>query len=103
MQVGIDMVSLNEFQARLKNISSDDLFSSVELEQNPRPENLAGVFAAKEALMKALGRKLDWLDIRVDKLGSGQPVLACPALAGKQASLSISHDGDYCVAVVVVY
>jgi holo-[acyl-carrier protein] synthase len=70
---------------------------------NGRPERLAGIFAAKEALFKALGKKEDWLMISIMyEKDTGKPVLESPLLAGRHASVSISHDGDYAIAAVII-
>jgi holo-[acyl-carrier protein] synthase len=103
MQCGIDLVYQPDFKARTQEISAGQVFTQLELEQNQRLEQLAGVFAAKEAFMKALGRKIDWLDVWVEKHANGQPVLKSNILPPRQSvSLSISHDGDYAAAVVII-
>lgn len=62
---------------------------------------LAGIFAAKEAVCKALslppGR---WLDILIEHAPSGAPnaVLLGSIPQPQELSLSISHDGDYALA-----
>lgn len=62
-------------------------------------EYFAGRFAAKEAYAKALKTgigKVDFHDFEVLKLDNGQPY-------SPLAEVSISHDGDYAMAVVIVY
>jgi len=68
------------------------------------PEHAAGVFAAKEALFKALGKQPDWLAVEVINDESGKPYLRLSADIEKKykASLSISHEKDYAVAFVVL-
>jgi holo-[acyl-carrier protein] synthase len=77
-----------------------------------RAPNLAGRFAAKEAVMKALGtgvRGVSWKDIEVIRADSGAPSLRLHGRAEKRAqrlqvgemSLSISHSREYAVAFVV--
>ena len=103
-KIGIDLVYIPEFQRRLEQSGGvEKVFTDGELVQNPRPENLAGIFAAKEAFMKAIGRKIDWHGVWLEKKESGQPMLASAALASKQkAQVSISHDGSYAIAVVLL-
>ena len=99
--VGIDLVYLPEFKKRFKNISLDKAFLPVELSQNPKPENLAGVFAAKEAFFKAMGKKENWLDVWIEKDSLGKPSLSSNLLKNNQkAEVSISHAGEYAVATV---
>lgn len=80
----------------------------------PRPaQALAARFAAKEAFAKAAGlgmRGLAWTEIEVQSDALGKPLLALHgrALAWAQSQgitschLSLSDDGDYAAAVVVL-
>lgn len=104
MLIGIDLVQISEFQKRLDSAGGLELvFLDSELKDNPRPENLAGVFAAKESFMKALGRKTDWRQVWIEKEESGRPVLQSTALRQDQkAEVSISHAGEYAIAVVFI-
>jgi holo-[acyl-carrier protein] synthase len=77
-----------------------------------RAEFLAGRFAAKEAVVKALGGPADvsWHDIEVRRAASGAPELQLSGAAGHSAErlgverrlVSISHDAEVAVAVVVL-
>lgn len=80
-----------------------------------RLESLAGRFAAKEAVAKALGtgiwrQGIGWTDIEIDReAASGRPVLhlhgaaraKAAALGLREWSLSISHDRTHAIAFVV--
>lgn len=104
MQCGVDLVYLPEFKQRTESLPAGTIFTQAELDQNNSLESLAGVFAAKEAFMKALGRKNDWHDVWVEKTPSGQPILKSNILSANQsAAISISHDGDYAAAVVIIF
>lgn len=82
-------------------------------ERRRRDEHLAGRFAAKEAVLKALGTGwrdgIAWTDIEVVLLPSGQPAVklhgAAARIAGDmgitQWSLSITHTADYAAASVI--
>jgi holo-[acyl-carrier protein] synthase len=75
---------------------------------------LAGRFAAKEAILKALGtgwsRGIRWVDIQVLNDEGGRPVATVHgqtgALIGKAGItgilVSLSHDGDYAIAEAVL-
>ena len=72
---------------------------------------LAGRFAAKEAVMKALGRFFDrgvaLRDIEILNLPGGKPyVRLTPPLAvkltGKRISISITHSGGYALATAII-
>ena len=100
--LGIDLVYLPEFEKKLKNLELEKIFLSHELIQNKSPESLAGVFAAKEAFFKAIGSKEDWLDVWVEKTAEGKPLLRSTLVQNKNTELSISHSGDYVIAVVIL-
>ena len=79
-----------------------------------RAAHVAGLFAAKEAAMKALGtgwaQGIGFLQIEVLRQPSGAPALELHGEARRRADglgvdqlwLSISHDGPSAVAVVVL-
>ncbi|MGZ5196162.1 MAG: holo-ACP synthase [Ramlibacter sp.] len=75
------------------------------------PQRLAARFAAKEAVIKALGLSeagVNWRDIEVVKLSGGECTIRlhgrvaqlATAMGARQLSLSLSHEGDYAGAVV---
>lgn len=76
-----------------------------------RSVHLAAAFAAREAFAKASGlglARLGLKSISVTRDSSGRPMLSLSSVAQLQPfksariHLSISHDGDYAVAVVVI-
>ncbi len=103
-KIGIDLVYIPEFQKRLERGGGvEKVFIESELAQNPKLESLAGIFAAKEAFMKAVGRKIDWHDVWIEKEESGKPILVSSVLAsGEKTRVSISHSMDYAIAVVLI-
>ena len=99
MKIGIDLIKIE----KLQNLDLSKIFTKAELEQNPRKESLAGIFAAKEAFFKAIGRKESWLDVSVEKLESGKPEMFSNLVEnGSRISLSISHEDDLAVAIVII-
>ena len=66
-----------------------------------KAESLAGIFAVKESCKKVFN-DLDWLDIEVRKDNKGRPVVKLGKHEDEIESfdVSISHDGDYAMAVV---
>ena len=75
-----------------------------------RPENLAGRWAAKEAVSKVLGlgvRGVGWREIEIVRLPTGQPTVALHDRALRRAeqlgmtrvAVSISHEREYAVAI----
>lgn len=80
----------------------------------PGAAYLAGRFAAKEAVAKAMGtgvwrRGISFTDIEILRDGQGRPTVSLSGQAkriftadgGRQISVSISHDGGYAVAFAV--
>ena len=113
-QIGIDLVDLTRFEKSLNRTPGliKRLFTDQEIEQGSSRNlalHLAGRFAAKEALAKALGVPpgLSWHDVEVLRLKSGRPkfefnggVLAL--VANKNVKVSISHDGGFVIAMVII-
>jgi holo-[acyl-carrier protein] synthase len=109
--VGVDLVDINRFERALTRTPrlAQRLFTENEAQASAR--TLAGRFAAKEALVKALGggAGLKWIELQVSKNQAGRPVILASgqsavtiAQAGvKRLQLSISHDGGIACAFVV--
>ena len=75
-----------------------------------RPENLAGRWAAKEAVSKVLGlgvRGVGWREIEIVRLPTGQPTVRlhdralqrAEQLGMERIAVSISHEHEYAVAI----
>jgi len=101
MQVGIDIVKIKRVEKMLEDPGAiKRIFNADEITDNT--ESLAGKLAAKEAFFKALGKKENWLDIIIKKNTAGRPFFV---ICGKKAAnilLSISHEEEYAVAVVII-
>lgn len=112
--IGVDMVEI----ARMKKACEKAFFcrrcfTREEWQQaGGRMESLAGYFAAKEAVAKALGtgfRKFSLLDIEVKKDEMGKPMVFLYGEARRlaqerriaQIHLSISHEKEMAIAFVV--
>ena len=101
--IGTDLVYLPEFESKMKSSPLEKVFLDIELSQNKSKESLAGIFAAKEAFFKAIGEKKDWLYVWIEKNPAGKPQLKSLLFKDNQkAELSISHAGDYAIAVVLI-
>ena len=109
--IGVDLVDIPRFERALVRTPKlrDRLFAPGEREL--KPSSLAARYAAKEALIKALGGSdgVHWIDIEVASEPSGRPVFA---LTGETAQtvdargiaalhLSLSHDAGLATAYVV--
>ncbi|MBI4096773.1 MAG: 4'-phosphopantetheinyl transferase superfamily protein [Candidatus Levybacteria bacterium] len=100
--LGIDLVYLPEFKEKLKNLSLEKVFLPHELSQNKSQESLAGIFAVKEAFFKAIGVKKNWLDVWIEKTKEGKPFVKSVLIQNQKAEVSISHAGDYAIAIVMI-
>jgi phosphopantetheine--protein transferase-like protein len=69
-------------------------------------ERVAGRWAAKEAVAKAVGVFLRWHDVEIHNLDTGAPVARIPndiySLNGKNLLISISHVKGNAVAVAIL-
>ena len=106
IRVGTDLVEIERFKRKSTNSPSilKNLFNPNEL-KNHDPTHLAGIFAAKEAAIKALDLAPgSWLKMEVSSQESGKPALKfLKSIKAKIVSgdLSIAHDGNYVVATFV--
>lgn len=106
---GIDVVDIARFDATISATPGlrERLFAPAE---RALPiESLAARFAAKEALMKALGDsdEMSWVDIEIPR-GEGRPVFRLSGdiahridRQGITLHLSLSHDGGIAMASVI--
>ncbi len=112
---GVDIVDIGRFRTaceRWGGAIKRKLFTELELsycESRKDPElHLAARFAAKEALYKAMGDSartgaFRFIDVEVLKAPDGRPFIKAKTMkAGFTAHLSISHDGGYSVAQVIL-
>jgi phosphopantetheine--protein transferase-like protein len=106
LSVGCDIVSIHRFRDCLGeggHAFLERIFLPSE-QQESSIERLAGLFAAKEAICKALSIPAGcWHQIYVTHEASGTPkvLLLEPVRGIQDLNLSISYDGNYAVAVVV--
>ncbi|MEZ4866935.1 MAG: holo-ACP synthase [Caldilineaceae bacterium] len=119
LRTGVDLIEIARVEAAIARHGARFLarvFTNQEQEScQGRVESLAGRFAAKEAVAKALGtgiwrKGIDWTDIEVVRdPATGAPQLllhraaACTAaaLGLTEWSLSLSHDRERAIAFVV--
>ena len=123
VSVGVDIVEVERIRkavddTRFGERLRDRVFTANEINYcekkwRGRYESYAGRFAAKEAVMKALGRgwgsKVRWLDIEVTRARSGKPGIVLHDKTAQLAEelgirswfLSISHTRDHGLAYVI--
>lgn len=116
--IGVDAVDVPRFRATLsrtpslrERVFTDEELSPLADRSDPVP-SLAARFAAREAVMKAMGVGLgafDFHDVWVDRLDSGRPVLQVSGRADALARergigswhLSLTHTDELAIAYVV--
>lgn len=115
MKIGTDIIQISRIESSLTQFG--DRFKHrfllpEEIDIVKKPASIAGFWAAKEAISKALGcgigRELSFHDIIISKDLRGAPSFTLTAQAQKThqikaSSLSISHDGDFAIAVAVIH
>jgi|SRR3954451_9953509 holo-[acyl-carrier protein] synthase len=123
ISVGVDLVEVDRIRAALEDLRIGSRFRNrvytqqeiayCEKKQRGRYESYAGRFAAKEAVMKALGRgwgaNVGWRDIEVARARSGKPDIVLHDKTAELArqigirrwALSISHTREHGIAYVI--
>ena len=112
--IGIDMIKISRmegFMERFKEKSLQRFLSDAEILHVKNVRTAAGFWAAKEACSKALGTGIGsecrFHDISIAKTERGAPYLVLSKhLVSRfnivDTSLSITHESDYAIAVVVI-
>jgi len=113
---GIDIIEITRLESIRVSIRKrfiKRVYTTQEIAQAHERDNiLAGLFAAKEAVSKALGTgigRVHWQDIEILHLNTGQPVahlhgqakIIADELGLTEWSVSISHDRTKAIAVAV--
>ena len=114
MKIGTDIVQINRIEKSLAQFGDkfkQRFLHPEEIELVKKPASIAGFWAAKEAIAKALGcgigSELSFHDIIISKDLRGAPIFSLGEEAQKThkitaCSLSISHDGGFAIAVAVI-
>jgi holo-[acyl-carrier protein] synthase len=107
--VGTDLVEVARLEAALERTPTLSRRLFTEREAVLPAESLAARFAAKEALAKALGAPagLSWQDAEVVTDDGGRPCFelrgtVAEAVGDARTHLSLSHDGGFALAFVVL-
>ncbi|MDQ7084132.1 MAG: holo-ACP synthase [Sulfurovum sp.] len=114
MKIGTDIIHIQRIEKSLAKYGDSfkkRFLSSQEIQTAQKVESIAGYWAAKEAISKALGcgigANLSFHDIIISKTSLGAPTFRLSEEAQKRhpyshTSLSISHDGGFAIAVAVI-
>jgi len=113
-ELGVDIIKIERIVAALRKhgrrFPLRILTPAEDAYVRDRPENLAGRWAAKEAVSKVLGlgvRGVGWREIEIVRLPTGQPTVQLHDRALRRAeqlgmeriAVSISHERDFAVAI----
>lgn len=116
---GVDIIEIDRIKRmveRHKNL--DRIYTNQELTyimgKGNSVETYAGIFAAKEAVVKALGtgfRGIEWTEIEIDHDAAGKPIVITHGKAASHVaehgirgiSVSISHDRIQAIAFAVAW
>lgn len=112
---GIDLVKIERFMKLKENPSfMHSIFQEEELEyihnHNDNLATIAGIFASKEAFLKAIKKGIDdysLKDIHISHDSHNAPFILLENrlkedISFQNISLSISHDGEYAIAMVSI-
>lgn len=111
---GIDLIYIKRFEKLIDNDSFlESIFNPSEIDYiklHKNPCTAAGLFAAKEAMLKALKKGINnysLKDIEILHTDNKAPYIVLHNQIKKEndidnISLSISHDEDYAVAIVTL-
>jgi len=115
---GVDIIDIKRFEKTLdrhKEKFLNKFLVTEEIESSQRLERLAALFAAKEAISKALGtgigqKNIGWHDflIKHNKLGKPEVILKNEAkvrfekMHGIDIDLSISHEKQFAIAFCLI-
>jgi holo-[acyl-carrier protein] synthase len=102
--IGCDIVAIARFRKDAEKLAQrilthDEAELYAKLSETRKPEWLAGRFAAKEAIAKALGQVKVITQISVLSNEEGKPTCT---IAGYSILVSISHEKEYAIAYAIV-
>jgi holo-[acyl-carrier protein] synthase len=112
--IGIDLIKIDRMKRLIERFGDRGLhkfLSADEILFVKNPRNAAGFWAAKEACAKALGcgigSECGFHDIILSKTPKGAPQITLTshiieAFGIMDMSVSITHDGEYAIAVVAL-
>lgn len=113
--IGVDIIEIDRIEKALQKNNGfiEKICTTYEqnyyTEKGKKSETVAGLFAAKEAVSKVLGKGVSgysWRDIEIKHTANGQPIVVLHEGAREQANalgidkilVSISHCKTYAVA-----
>ncbi|HEX2987609.1 MAG TPA: holo-ACP synthase, partial [Chloroflexota bacterium] len=113
LETGIDIIEIRRIEEAISRHGArflDRVYTQGEIRQcRGKAESLAARFAAKEAAFKALGERVGWREVEIQRERSGKPRVLLHGRAAEVAdrlglrswSVSLSHSREDAVAMVV--
>jgi holo-[acyl-carrier protein] synthase len=115
--IGVDIIEIDRIKraiSRWQDSFLNRIYTRAELEGTHNVSSLAARFAAKEAVMKALGtgmKGIGWKDIEIINNGDGTPLIRLYDRALEKSAeigiarfdVSLSHSRKYAIAFVIGY
>ncbi len=112
--IGIDLIKISRMERFMERFGRKGLrrfLQDEEILHVKNPRSAAGFWAAKEAFAKALGTGIGaechFHDVCISKTAKGAPFFSIDNRVRQHfsitdSSLSITHDGEYAIAVAVI-
>jgi holo-[acyl-carrier protein] synthase len=111
LNVGIDVIEIERFRNKPLNDENASFYHSIFTESellycmkysDPYP-HFAGIFAAKESILKCLTRPIKMIEIEVSHNRDGKPRIAAHTkkIKAMQARVSITHTRSIAIAVTI--
>jgi len=107
IKIGIDIIVVKRIEKLIEKYGLNLKFLNEDEKYTIKAESIAGIFAAKEAFSKALGsgigKEFSFKDISILKDSKGKPYIKLNSpLPVKNFDVSITHDGGFAIAAVIV-
>ena len=110
MKVGIDITKnqrfsqiIVEYKKYSKILSEKEIaiFKKITLEKR-KLEYIASRFDTKEALYKAINNNIPYNKISVLNNETGKPYIECEELKNENINVSLSHEDEYSIAIIII-
>lgn len=105
--IGVDIEEIKRFEDSLSKkeflrlVFTDKEIDYCKNKKEPQ-RSLAGKFCAKEAVIKASGKKMQMNEIEIHNDPGGAPQVYINGKPNNKIKCSISHAGEYAIAFVVM-
>jgi len=113
--IGIDIVSIQRIEKSINKFgdkAKNRFMTPNEQQLHTKIASIAAIWASKEAFSKAIGtgigKEFSFLDIEILKDSKGKPIINIlnnnlkQNLQNKQIDISITHDGGFAIAAIII-